>query len=140
MSNNEKIAAEVLKAVGGKENVSNVTHCMTRLRFNLKDENLVKDEVVNAIEGVIKVIRAGGQYQVVIGTNVDKVYDEVLKIGDFEQQKNIAEDIGTEKKEKVTVKSVFNGIMGGISGSITPVLPVIIAGGIFKMIAVLLGP
>ena len=72
MANNAQIASDVLTAVGGKENVSNVTHCMTRLRFNLKDEGTVEDETISAIEGVIKVVRAGGQVQVVIGTNVDK--------------------------------------------------------------------
>ena len=138
MANNLQIATEVLKAVGGKENVSNVTHCMTRLRFNLKDGTVVKDEVVAAIEGVIKVMRSGGQYQVVIGTNVDKVYDELLKIGGFKELEKVTEE--ETKKGKLTVKNVFNGIMGGISGSVTPVLPVIIAGGIFKMIAVLFGP
>ena len=140
MANNAQIASDVLTAVGGKENVSNVTHCMTRLRFNLKDEGTVKDETISAIEGVIKVVRAGGQVQVVIGTNVDKVYDEVCKLGGFSE--NHAEDTGQEEKqkEKLTAKDVLNGIMAGISGSVTPVLPVIIAGGIFKMIAVLLGP
>lgn len=140
MANNAQIASDVLTAVGGKENVSNVTHCMTRLRFNLKDEGTVEDETISAIEGVIKVVRAGGQVQVVIGTNVDKVYDEVCRLGGFSE--NHAEDTGQEEKqkEKLTAKDVLNGIMAGISGSVTPVLPVIIAGGIFKMIAVLLGP
>lgn len=142
MANNAQIAADVLKAVGGKENVNNLAHCMTRLRFALKDESVAKDEVINAIEGVIKVVHSGGQVQVVIGTNVDKVYDEVCRLADFEQA-NVVDAGEAEKevnKEKLTVKGVFNGIMGGIAGSVTPVLPVIIAGGIFKMIAVLFGP
>lgn len=139
MANNTQIATDVLAAVGGKENVANVTHCMTRLRFNLKDESIAKDETINAIEGVIQVIHSSGQVQVVIGTNVDKVYDELCKLGSFEQAGKV-EESSEEKKEKPTMKSIFNGIMGGISGSVTPVLPVIIAGGIFKMIAVLFGP
>ena len=102
MANNLQIATEVLKAVGGKENVSNVTHCMTRLRFNLKDGTVVKDEVVAAIEGVIKVMRSGGQYQVVIGTNVDKVYDELLKIGGFKELEKVTEE--ETKKRKADCK------------------------------------
>ncbi len=140
MANNAQIAADVLTAVGGKENVLHVTHCMTRLRFQLKDESIAKDETIGAIEGVIKVVRSGGQVQVVIGTHVDKVYDVICKLGDFEQKQSSDTDSTQQEHRELTVKGVFNGIMGGISGSVTPVLPVIIAGGIFKMIAVLLGP
>lgn len=138
MANNAQIAAEVLAAVGGKENVSHVTHCMTRLRLQLKDESLAEDETIGAIKGVIKVVHSGGQIQVVIGTSVDKVYDEVCRLADFEQAMPVDTLPGEHKA--LTVKGVFNGIMGGISGSVTPVLPVIIAGGIFKLVAVLLGP
>lgn len=143
MANNAQIAAEVLSAVGGKENISNLTHCMTRLRFELRDESVAKDEIIQAVEGVIKVIHSGGQVQVVIGTNVDKVYDEICKsgkLGQLGQTEVIEDDQKENQKKKLTVKGVLNGIMGGISGSLTPVLPVIIAGGIFKMIAVLFGP
>ena len=75
MANNQQIAEQVLAAVGGKANVSSVTHCMTRLRFVLVDESKAADDkTLEAIAGVLKVIRAGGQVQVVIGRNVDKVY------------------------------------------------------------------
>jgi len=140
MANNAQIAADVLAAIGGKENVNGLTHCMTRLRFNLKDDSVAKDETINGINGVIKVVRAGGQVQVVIGTNVDKVYDEMCKLGGFEKQTAVEENQVGKSKEKLTVKGVLNGMLEGLTGSLTPVLPVIIVAGIFKMVAVLFGP
>ena len=81
MPNNKEIAENVLKAVGGAANVVDVTHCMTRLRFRLKDDTVPKDAEVEKITGVLKVIRGGNQYQVVIGNNVSKVYEEVCQMG-----------------------------------------------------------
>ena len=135
---NAAAAAQILAAVGGKENVAAVTHCMTRLRFNLKDEALSSDAKLNEIGCVIKVVHAGNQVQVVIGQGVDRVYDEVLKsMGGLPASSG--ED-STPNKQKLTPKSVVNNIFGALSGSITPILPVFIVAGIFKMIATLLGP
>lgn len=83
MADNKQIASDVLAAVGGKENVSFVTHCITRLRFNLKDDSVLNDEEIKKIPGVIGINRAGKQYQVIIGPNVDKVYAEVCDLGGF---------------------------------------------------------
>ena len=143
MANNTQTAADILNAIGGKENVDSVAHCMTRLRLKLKDESIVRDEEISKINGVIKVLHVSGQLQIVIGTHVDKVYDEVCRLGNFEKQaleKTDIEDGAQGEKKKITIKGVLNGILEGISGSLTPVLPVIIAAGIFKMIAVLFGP
>lgn len=139
MANQAQFAADILTAVGGKENVQSVTHCMTRLRFILKDETLATDEALKAISGVISVVRAGGQVQIIIGTTVDKTYDEVCKIGGFAAQDTVDENPDGVKK-KLTPGQIENNILGAISGSITPVLPMFIAAGIFKMIATLLGP
>ena len=70
-----KIAREVITLAGGPENIEKIMHCMTRLRMVVKDESKVKVDVLKQTEGVIDVIIAGGQYQVVIGTSVTKVYD-----------------------------------------------------------------
>lgn len=139
MTNQAQFAADILMAVGGKENVQSVTHCMTRLRFILKDEALASDETLKAISGVISVVRAGGQVQIIIGTTVDKTYAEVCKIGSFSEQASADENLDGVKK-KLTPGQIVNDILGAISGSITPVLPMFIAAGIFKMIATLLGP
>lgn len=136
---NAKMAAEIIEAVGGKENIAAATHCMTRLRLNLKDEGKSSDDTIMKVSGVIKVVHAGGQVQVVIGQGVDRVYDEVCKIGGFEAKGAVDENLDAPK-QKLTPKVVLNNIMGALSGSITPVLPVFIVAGIFKMVAVLLGP
>ena len=86
MANNRQIAENVLKAVGGKENVRNLTHCITRLRFNLKDDSIPDKKAIESIDGVMKVVMAPGQFQVVIGNNVVKVYDELCAMGGFAKQ------------------------------------------------------
>ena len=75
-----RVAETILNLVGGADNVKEVTHCFTRLRFVLKDERIPKDEEVSRAEGVISVVRAGGQYQVVCGTKVQGIYQELEDI------------------------------------------------------------
>ena len=80
-----RIASDILANVGGKENVKSVTHCFTRLRFVLKDDSKAKKDVVEHLEGVISVVVAGGQFQVVCGAKVTKIYDAVLPlVGDLD--------------------------------------------------------
>lgn len=136
MAKNEQIAADVLKAVGGSENVTSVTHCMTRLRFNLKDMGLPKEDEIKAIRGVLGVAVAGGQYQVIIGQNVPKVYAEVCRLGNFEAQAAIDENLD-KPKEKLTPKKVGANILNYLAGSMTPLLPVLMAAGMFKTVLVI---
>ena len=75
-----RVAETILNLVGGADNVKEVTHCFTRLRFVLKDERIPKDEEVSRTEGVISVVRSGGQYQVVCGTKVQGIYQELEDI------------------------------------------------------------
>ncbi|MDD7282061.1 PTS transporter subunit EIIC [Floccifex sp.] len=138
MDKNQQIATEVLQAVGGKENVTFVTHCITRLRFNLKDESVIDDEKIKGIKGVIGVTRSSGQYHVIIGQNVTKVYEHLCKIGGFAQESSINEDLDTEKK-KWTPKSVGKAIMDTLSGSITPLIPIMMGAAMFKMIVAVFG-
>lgn len=133
------LAQQILTAVGGKENVSSATHCMTRLRLDVKDNSKASDESLKAIKGVISVVHVGPQTQVVIGQGVDQVYDEFCKLAELQKQASVDENLD-KPKEKLTVKSVVNNVLSSISGSITPVLPAFIVAGIFKMIAVLFGP
>ena len=83
MANNKEIAHQILTAVGGASNLKDATHCMTRLRLYLKDDSIPKDEEVKAIGGVLGVVRGGQQYQVIIGTNVPKVYEELCKLANL---------------------------------------------------------
>lgn len=79
-----KLAREIVDQVGGKENITSVTHCFTRLRLVLRDRKLADKEKVSRLEGVISVVDGGGQFQVVIGNKVEQVYDEVMKLVDVE--------------------------------------------------------
>lgn len=92
-----EIAKSVLEQVGGKDNVSKVLHCQTRLRFNLKDESVAVDEKLEAIKGVLGVVRAGGQVQVVVGPEVKDVYTEICDLANFE---NTDRNSVPTKKEK----------------------------------------
>lgn len=143
MANNKQIAEAVLQAVGGKENVTNVTHCMTRLRFNLKDNSIPDKEEVKKLDGVLGVAEAGGQYQIVIGNNVSKVYEEICSMGGFTRQKAIDENLDKKKREpgvKGFCKWFFGGILDGVSGCVVPLIPLLMVAGLLKMVPVLFGP
>ena len=89
------LAKDIVRYVGGKENVKALHHCQTRLRFNLVDESKAQTTKIEKLDGVIQVLNKGGMYQIVIGTEVESVYDEVMKVlGDM----NMSEV--TETKEK----------------------------------------
>ena len=81
MAKYTELAEDILKHVGSKENVNSLKHCVTRLRFDLKDESKADDYYLKNRDGVVTVVKAGGQYQVVIGNHVPDVYAEVLQVG-----------------------------------------------------------
>lgn len=135
----KNIAEEVLKSVGGASNVSNVTHCMTRLRFNLKDKSIPDKDKIQNILGVIGVIEAGGQFQVIIGQTVDKVYEAVCELGNFKIEKNIEEAKSNESKPK-RISGIGNNILNNLAGCLTPLIPLLMAASIFKLLSAVLGP
>lgn len=136
---NKQIALDVLEAVGGKENITSAAHCMTRLRLVLKDESIPQDEAVKGIKGVIGVVRSGGQYQVIIGQNVPKVYKEVCAVTGLATQEAPAE-AADAPKEKLTPKKIGSNIMAYLAGTMTPMIPVLLAAGMFKTLLAVLGP
>lgn len=136
---NEQIAEKVVAAVGGKDNISSVTHCMTRLRFTLKDGSLPDQEAVKKIRGVLGVVVSGGQFQVVIGQNVPKVYAAVCSQTGLQAQKVIDENLDGPK-EKLMPKKVGSNILNYLSGSIAPLIPIIMAAALFRTIGAILGP
>ena len=77
------LARIIIQNVGGKENINSITHCITRLRFKLKDEGKANTDILKQTDGVLSVVQANGQYQVVIGNTVQEVYDAVLQAGHF---------------------------------------------------------
>lgn len=74
------LAKDIVTNVGGKENIISLKHCITRLHFKLKDESIANDDILNNMDGVVTVMKAGGQYQVVIGNHVTQVFDEVNQV------------------------------------------------------------
>lgn len=142
MADYRQIASDVLAAVGGSDNVANVAHCMTRLRFNLKNRDAVSDETVKGVKGVLGTQEKGGQYQVIIGTEVPGVYDEICVQGGFVKQAAVDEnlDAANAPKEKLTPKKVGNNILDYLSGSVVPLIPVLITGALFKTLSAVFGP
>lgn len=124
--NNSDLAKEVVKLVGGKENILSVIHCVTRLRFKLRDENLAETEKIKALKGVMTVVKSGGQYQVVIGDHVSYVYDEVIRV------LGIKPDDALQDNPEQEHKSIFNKFVELISGIFMPVLGLLAASGILK--------
>jgi len=122
----EQLAKDIIENVGGKGNVSSVVHCVTRLRFKLKDESKANTEVLKNIDGVVTVVKSGGQYQVVIGNHVTDVYKDVLAIGGFQDQAPV------DEKVEGTKGSLFNKFIDMISGIFTPILGVLVATGMIK--------
>ncbi|MFI3836394.1 glucose PTS transporter subunit IIA [Streptococcus equinus] len=131
-------AEDVLKAVGGSDNIVSATHCMTRLRLNLVDEQKANDEAVKAIKGVIGVNHQSGQYQVIIGQTVDKVYAEFAGLIGDKSQIQVADSDSPQKK--LTVKETFSRVLDYLSGCMTPLIPAMITAAMFKTIQVILGP
>lgn len=129
------LARIIIQNVGGKSNIISVAHCITRLRFKLKDESKANKEVLESTDGVIKVMQAGGQYQVVIGNQVNDVYDAVLEVGHLnaagavDEDGNAVDDGGSESGGK---KSPVSMLIDVISGTLQPTLGVLAATGIIK--------
>ena len=119
----KEIATQVLEHIGGKENVSNVTHCVTRLRFNLKDDSKVSIEKLKKVKGVMGCVNKGGQFQVIIGNDVSDVYKELISLGNFNSSN------GEVKEEK---KGILTTVFDTITGVFTPIIPAIAGCGMLK--------
>ncbi len=123
MSKYRELAEKIVENIGGKENVIQALHCATRLRFTLKDDSKADTETIKKLKGVLSVVNAGGQYQVVIGPDVTDVYKEVIAVGGFGAVAQVADD-ATEKKDgnKISqalefVASIFQPIIPAITGA-----------------------
>ncbi len=130
-------AREIVKAVGGADNVKSVMHCFTRLRFTLNDNSIPQDDEVNNIKGVIDVTRANNQYQIVIGQTVEDVYDELIKLlgpkyaGQGETA-TAAPAPETNQSIGGKIKNGFFQLIGVITGSMMPVIGLLAASGMLK--------
>ncbi|SEM55499.1 PTS system beta-glucoside-specific IIA component, Glc family /PTS system beta-glucoside-specific IIB component, Glc family /PTS system beta-glucoside-specific IIC component, Glc family [Mesobacillus persicus] len=123
----EQLAKDIISNVGGKENVSSVVHCITRLRFKLKDESKANTDALKKMDDVVTVMKSGGQYQVVIGNHVPDVYKTVVAVGGFEGAGQVDQDEDHGEKQ-----NLFNRFIDIISNIFTPVLGLLAATGIIK--------
>lgn len=123
------LAKTILENVGGSENVAGLTHCATRLRFNLKDEGKAKTETLKNTKGVMGVVSSGGQYQLIIGSDVPNVYKELAKTCSVDGKP----EVQNEDKRSIGAK-----LIDTISGIFTPILSVLVAAGMLKAVLSLL--
>ena len=129
--NYQELGDKILTLVGGKENVSGLTHCATRLRFNLKDEGKAQTDALKKTPGVLGVVVSGGQYQIIIGNDVNHVYKPIAEKCSLSQNSDA-------KKEEGEKKSIGARLIDTITGIFTPVLPAITAAGMLKAVLSLL--
>lgn len=127
----ESLAREIVNKIGGSENVSTLTHCMTRLRFALKNNSNADKKGIESLDGVINVVESGGQFQVVVGTHVEKVYEEVIKYVKVSDNENV-------KMEKPQKRKVLATLVDFISGTFSPIVPAIAGAGMIKALLALL--
>ena len=127
------LANDVVSALGGKENIVAVTHCMTRLRFVLKDESLTDAARLKSISGVLGVVRNDNQCQVIIGNTVSQAYREVVSLLPANLQPAVAEG-----PQKLTLRRIGAGILDALIGTMSPLIPAIIGGSMVKLLAMIL--
>lgn len=129
----EDLAKQIIMAVGGEENVSSLTHCMTRLRFNLIDDSKASVEDVKKIKGVTGAVKQGqgGQFQIIIGTHVDEVYSAIMNTAKIKNN-------STESDQRAPKKGVFASVVDVISGVFTPIVGAIAGAAMVKAILAVL--
>ena len=121
------LAQDIVAHVGGKENIIKLVHCVTRLRFSLKDESKADTEYLKNRDGIVTVVKAGGQYQVVIGNHVPDVYAAVIKEAGISGEGSIDVDEGD-----VPQGNLFDRFIALVSGLFQPMLGALSAAGMIK--------
>ena len=127
----EAMNQAIIKDVGGPGNVKSVVHCATRLRFVLNDESKADDDAVKNIPGILQLVKKAGQYQLVIGNNVEDVYNELADMLDLDNQATTA-DSGKDNR------NLFDKVIGTITGSIAPAIPLLAGAGMGKVLLLIL--
>lgn len=126
--NYRDIAQDILQEIGGKSNIESLTHCFTRLRFILKNSEGIDRKKIERVPGVVSVVESGGQLQIVIGTKVKKIYDEMMII----LGERMAELTEKKVEEKKVEGNIWSRILMAISTIFTPMIPAIAASGLLK--------
>ncbi|MCO4625222.1 PTS system, beta-glucoside-specific IIABC component [Streptococcus infantarius subsp. infantarius] len=128
-----ELAQDIVAHVGGKDNIIKLVHCVTRLRFTLKDESKADDDYLKQRDGIVTVVKAGGQYQVVIGNHVPDVYDTVLKFAGIQGEGGIDVNEGD-----VPQGNLFDQFIALVSGLFQPMLGALSAAGMIKGLVAIL--
>ena len=124
----KQLAQAIIDNIGGRSNVKSVVHCATRLRFTLNDVSLADTDKISKLKGVLKVVNAGGQYQIVIGPDVPQVYQQIISIGHFEAAEAVADD----EAEKEDTRSPLSRVLEAIASIFQPIIPAITGAGLLK--------
>lgn len=132
MKNYGKTAKCIVENLGGDHNINHVTHCMTRLRFDLRDDKVIDDEKIKNIENVLGAVHKGAQYQIIIGNDVALCYQEVMKLIQIET------NMAMKEKGKFSLKTWGASILDVISASIAPIIPVLLGCGMVKILLIML--
>lgn len=127
----EAMNKEIIQGVGGKNNIKSVVHCATRLRFVLKNESKADDEKVRNIPGILQLVKKAGQYQLVIGNNVEDVYNELADMLDLDDDSDNSDNSKDDR-------NLFDKIIGTITGSIAPAIPLLAGAGMGKVLLLVL--
>ncbi|AYW45972.1 beta-glucoside-specific PTS transporter subunit IIABC [Tetragenococcus koreensis] len=129
MADYKELASTLIDLIGGKQNITNAWHCVTRLRFNLVDDDKVRIDDIKQTKGVMGAQFSGEQFQIIIGNDVESVFEEV--------DKQLGHLLGGEG-ERSEKKGIISGLMDVISGIFTPALPALIGTGLLKGVIALL--
>lgn len=128
----KKMGDDIVRLVGGEANINSLVHCATRLRFDLKDSKKAERETLEKHDGIITVVESGGQFQVVIGSNVAHVYAEIMKNRDFGGDSSSSAESTGEKT------SLLSKVFEIISGSFSPLIPAMAGSGMLKALLTVL--
>ncbi len=132
MANNQSLGKQILNLVGGEQNINGITHCATRLRMILKNDQIAdkNKSTIENLNGVISVVESGGQFQIVIGPRVPEVYDDLIS------ETKLSKDNTDDNTEKNT-SGLFSRLMDTIAGIFTPLLPLLAGSGVLRGIVLL---
>lgn len=134
--NYDETAKKIIEFVGGKENISFFTHCMTRLRFNLKDESLFQKEKMEELPEVLGIVVQNGQFQIIIGEVVPEIYSTICTLAGIGEEKGL--NINLDETENKKKRLGFGSILEVISGSFAPIVTAFAGAGVLKGLLTLL--
>src|SRR5699024_7579343 len=133
----KQLDKNILALVGGEENVDNVIHCITRLRFYLKDESKADKDKLEGLSGVMGIVEANNQFQVIVGQAVDDIYKELTPLISSQSEEKEAETPSRFKDQKTMMGKMrygFNQVIGVITGAVMPIIHILAASGIIKSV------